>query len=124
MLPRVSNGPNHLGCFAQRVAAARKLAHPLRAADGDGTVVEVYAGMWHDFIQESEGCGTGHPLLEAIDALGRAANFLSLKGGSNATRSGGAGTQLLFSGEPAPIRWHFDYNMKPPVATTACQAVW
>lgn len=33
--------------------------------------------MWHDFIQESEGCGSGEPLVEAQEALQTAATFLN-----------------------------------------------
>ena len=32
---------------------------------GVPTIVHVFTGMWHDFIQETEGCGT-RPLEEAV----------------------------------------------------------
>ena len=39
--------------FAQRVSAA-----------GGAAQVEVWEGMWHDFVEHSEGCASGLPLRQ------------------------------------------------------------
>ena len=115
--------------FAQRAAAAAK-SHGVAPT----VFVEAYAGMWHDFIQESEGCGTGVPLQEAVDALARATDFLQTNGGGGdadgvgdndaATMGGGSGGGLLDAGDRAPTRFHFDYNHRPPATEAQCQNVW
>jgi acetyl esterase/lipase len=70
----VGGGETLLGeniAFAQRCHLA-----------GTPAMVQVYTGMWHDFIQESEGChntmstfGHGKPLEEAVTAIQRMGNF-------------------------------------------------
>ena len=40
--------------FAQRVSSA-----------GGSVQLEVWEGMWHDFEEHGEGCGSGSPLSEA-----------------------------------------------------------
>ena len=32
--------------------------------------------MWHDFVEESEGCGSGLPLTEGSAAIERVGSFL------------------------------------------------
>lgn len=49
---------------------------------GTPAIVQVYTGMWHDFIQETEGChnkwsptSPGKPLQEAVSAIQRLGDF-------------------------------------------------
>ena len=42
---------------------------------GASVTVEVFEGMYHDWMQESEGCGSSRHLLEGVKAIERAGEF-------------------------------------------------
>lgn len=76
--------------------------------------VEVFADMWHDFEQESEGCHSAMPLAEGKEALRLAGSFLS----SNST------VHVVSRGQtssPGAIRWHYSHNMWPPIGREECK---
>ena len=115
----------------------------LAQAAGARVQVEVFEGMWHDFIQESEGCGSGEPLVEAQEALQAAATFLNatsyerggckvqcgtapidprstLRDGQREREQGGT----LVTGGAAVVHWHYRYNYKPPATQADCRDIW
>jgi hypothetical protein len=47
--------------------------------------------MWHDWVQESEGCGGHQPLLEGKNALATMGAFMQSKGAIRYARSMGKG---------------------------------
>jgi acetyl esterase/lipase len=121
--------------FGQRAQAA-----------GARVQVEVFEGMWHDFVQESEGCGaSGGGLVEAEDALRTAARFLNTVtadggcavtckqnddgggggGGATATNAQGGGVdEPSSSGGSTVVNWHYRYNYKPPATKADCRGIW
>ena len=90
------------------------------------TESRIARGRWHDFVQESEGCGSDAPLREAGQALAAAATFL------NASRAAGGCAVVCGERLPArpsaaglsPVRWSYDYNFKPPITRRDCANVW
>jgi hypothetical protein len=42
------------------------LNEPQAQAAGAAVACEVFTHMWHDFMQESEGCGSGTKMEEAV----------------------------------------------------------
>ena len=106
--------------------------------------------MWHDFVQETEGCGSGEPLVEAQEALQAAAKFLNAtsyeRGGcvvqcgkgpletattttdGNRRSRADIGTSgrlgLTTTGGAAVVHWHYRYNYKPPATRADCRDIW
>jgi acetyl esterase/lipase len=76
--------------------------------------VEVFADMWHDFEQESEGCHSASPLAEGQEALRVAGEFLS---GNSSVRVVSVGETT----QPGAIRWHYSHNMWPPIGREECK---
>ena len=100
-------------------------------ASGAHVQVEVFEGMWHDFVQESEGCGsTAGPLVEAEEALQAAAGFLNSTtehGGclvSCGKQQPGGAAGGTGAGGAAVVHWHYRYNYKPPTTGYDCRGIW
>jgi len=81
---------------------------------GGAVQLEVWESMWHDFVEHGEGCKSGFPLDEAIEALNVTGQFLKY----DATR-GGCKTSEAATGH-ACVRWHMKYNIIPPMLPKDC----
>ena len=54
------------------VLQGENLAFAQRTVSAGGTAqVEIFTDMWHDFIQETQGCGA-KPMIEAVEVRGAA----------------------------------------------------
>eukprot|EP00037_Helgoeca_nana_P012539 m.114226 g.114226 ORF g.114226 m.114226 type:complete len:787 (+) comp21505_c0_seq10:477-2837(+) len=112
----VGGGETLLGeniAFAQRCHLA-----------GTPAMVQVYTGMWHDFIQESEGChntmstfGHGKPLEEAVTAIQRMGNFFRYNQSCRVVCE----SDTEFCSGAAPVKWNFNYHELPPPTSRDCQ---
>ena len=71
--------------------------------------------MWHDFVQESEGCGAGKPLIEATEALDRMAHFFAKNESCRVVCADGQCTGS------APVKWNFRYHEQPPPTPRDCE---
>lgn len=89
--------------FAQRLSAA-----------GGAVQLEVWENMWHDFIEHSEGCKSGTPLTEALEAMEVAGRFIR-----DGAARGGCRTTRPFDGL-ACVRWHASYSTLPAVSPQQC----
>jgi hypothetical protein len=101
----------------------------LVAAQGGDVQVDVWESMWHDFIEHSEGCGSGSPLVEAHEALQVVGDFLrggAIAGGCRATGGGAARAGTVGggfgTGAHACVRWHAQFNILPRVLKDQCKA--
>jgi hypothetical protein len=74
--------------------------------------LEVYDGMWHDFIQYTEGCRSFSTLKEGITAIDLAARFISQKQSCRVVCTGVNGS--VDTGT-APIQWHAPRFSLPPL---------
>jgi acetyl esterase/lipase len=85
--------------------------------------VEVYLGMWHDFEEESLGCGSAGgqlaPGAAAIDAVGAFFREREVTTVS-CTRSGGGDKTKCLGEVAAAVRWHMDYLAHPPPTDAEC----
>eukprot|EP00039_Didymoeca_costata_P022046 m.3565 g.3565 ORF g.3565 m.3565 type:complete len:799 (-) comp2788_c0_seq1:42-2438(-) len=81
---------------------------------GAAVVTEVFTDMWHDFMQESQGCGSGKKLMEGITAIQRLGDFLKTNRSCKVTCSDG--TCQGYS----PVKWHFNYHELPPPSPRDC----
>ena len=89
--------------FAQRAQAA-----------GAPVVAEVFTHMWHDFMQETEGCGAGHPMAEAVNAVQRLGHFLKNNETCRVVCENGK------CGGYGAVKWHFRYNELPTPTPKDC----
>jgi hypothetical protein len=85
-------------------------------AAGAAVQVEVFEGMWHDFQEESAGCGAHGQLDEGLTAVKRVGEFFS---------SGGNGCKVVCArGErcsgTAPVNWHYHVNRLPMATEHDC----
>eukprot|EP01052_Picozoa_sp_SAG31_P036923 SAG31_NODE_4680_length_3036_cov_1.190671_2_plen_283_part_00 len=71
---------------------------------------EVFQGMWHDFVEETHGCGAynGRQLGEGLTAVHRVGEFFATGASCKVVCSRGAPC----SGT-APVNWHFHRNPLP-----------
>ncbi len=76
--------------------------------------VEVFADMWHDFVQESDGCLSDTPLWEGREAIKLAGEFL---GSNSSVRVVSEGN----TSRPGALRWHYSHNWWPPIGREECK---
>merc|ERR1712216_888226 len=90
-------------------------------AAGAPVQLEIYDGMWHDFIQYTEGCESFGPLREGAQAITKAAKFLRDGESCRVVCTGTNGT--VVSGT-APMQWHIEgYSLPPiPAQSSECSA--
>lgn len=89
--------------FAQRTQMA-----------GGSAMVEVYTDMWHDFVQETQGCGS-RPMIEAVSAIQRVGIFFSRNESCKVT------CQNMECSGAAPVKFNFNYHELPPTTPSDCQ---
>ena len=93
----------------------RTLTKAQRAqAAGAPVVAEVFTHMWHDFMQETEGCGAGHPMAEAVNAVQRLGHFLKNNETCRVVCENGK------CGGYGAVKWHFRYNELPTPTPKDC----
>ena len=74
--------------------------------------------QWHDWIEESEGCGTPRVLQEGVEAIARLGEFLRTGERCKLTCSPpGSCTGI------APVKWHFKANTLPPPSQADCVGI-
>ena len=97
-------------------------------AQGAGAAVqaEVYLGMWHDFEEESLGCGSaGGALAPGKQAVEAVAGFFREREVTvvHCTRRVGAGQEQACRNHGiAAVRWHMEYLSHPPPTKAQCNA--
>jgi hypothetical protein len=121
--------------FAQKVQGA-----------GAAAQVEVFPGMWHDFVEESLGCGAHGHLVEGVTAVERVGQFFSSQVRIQPVRWVDAalctGAADLSIHRPpsrsqetcrvvcergkgcsgaAPVNWHFHTNVLPMASSQDCK---
>lgn len=74
----------------------------------------MFADMWHDFVQESDGCRSDTPLWEGREAIKLAGEFL---GSNSSVRVVSEGN----TSQPGALRWHYSHNMWPPIGREECK---
>eukprot|EP00035_Acanthoeca_spectabilis_P001959 m.83978 g.83978 ORF g.83978 m.83978 type:complete len:758 (-) comp11259_c0_seq2:79-2352(-) len=91
---------------------------------GTPAIVQVYTGMWHDFIQETEGChnkwsptSPGKPLKEAVSAIQRLGDFFRRNESCKVVCS----SDGQFCSGAAAVKWNFNYHELPPPTPRDCQ---
>lgn len=88
-------------------------------AAGAPVMARVYAGMFHDFQEFSQGCGGKLPLTAGAAAFEAATRFLlhppsfsKLPGCADGSHDGGC--------DYAPIAWVSNFTKRPPIAVEQC----
>eukprot|EP00041_Stephanoeca_diplocostata_P013261 m.232289 g.232289 ORF g.232289 m.232289 type:complete len:788 (+) comp19273_c0_seq2:129-2492(+) len=94
--------------LGENIAFAQKVQR-----SGASAVVEVFTDMWHDFMQETEGCGS-RELSEATTAIARLGNFFRNNESCKVVCTGGV------CHGAAPVQYHFNYHEIPPVRAADC----
>ena len=84
-------------------------------AAGAPVQVEVFEGMWHDFEEESQGCGAKGKLAEGLTAVRRVGEFFSTGASCKVVCERGAAC----SGA-APVNWHYHVNQAPMATEHDC----
>ena len=100
----------------------------LAQAAGAPVQVEVYEGMWHDWIQYTEGCRSRTVLKEGVAAIERVGRFFALRESSRVVvrqrpeaPPDPMNDNEWRSGIAAPVRWIFNNNDLPPASAEDCK---
>merc|ERR1712146_400537 len=85
-------------------------------AAGSPAVARVYAGMFHDFMQYSQGCGS-HEIIGAGENAFQAATDFLLHPPSFSKLGGCADDK---SCDYAPVAWISNFTKRPPINQEEC----